>query len=80
MYMYMYMYMYIPTKCNIVEWMKRTLQPPRCFGLFQRRQLRADWTAQSVFSELVMERNMLKDHTPDRILQMMIKVQKQEGI
>ena len=52
----------------------------RCCGFFQSRPFVAHWTAQSEFSELVMERSMLRDHAPYRVLGMLTRLQKQEGL
>ena len=52
----------------------------RCCGLWKHQPLQAHWTAQSEFSELVLEKNMFKNHTPDTVLKMLRCLQKQENL
>ena len=53
---------------------------PRCCGVCRRRPIRALWTAQSEFSELVMEKNMIRDHDMYYVQKMLLKLQKQEKL
>ncbi|CAI8015201.1 hypothetical protein GBAR_LOCUS14687 [Geodia barretti] len=51
-----------------------------CCGVCRRRPIRALWTAQSEFSELVMEKNMIRDHDMYYVQKMLLKLQKQEKL
>lgn len=73
-YIGMYMYMFQCTHNHTNS------SHGRCCGFFQRRPFVAHWTAQSEFSELVMERSMLRDHTPYRVLEILTRLQKQERL
>ena len=52
----------------------------RFCGLCKRRPVSAHWTAQSEFSELRVEKNMLRDHTIDHMYEIAVRLQKQEKL
>ena len=52
----------------------------RFCGLCKKRPVRAHWTAQSEFSELRVERNMMRDHLIDRMYEIAVRLQRQEKL
>ena len=52
----------------------------RFCGVCRHCPVRAHWVAQSEFSELRVEKNMVRDHTPNRVFEMLVKLQKQEKL
>ena len=51
----------------------------RWCGVCKHRALRAQWTAQSEFSELVLGENMVKHHMPGTVLKALLTLQTQEN-
>ena len=51
----------------------------RCCGLINMKRLQAQWTAQSEFSELILENNIINHHLPYVMLENMLKLQKQKS-
>ena len=51
----------------------------RWCGVCKHRALRVQWTAQSEFSELVLEENMVKHHMPGTVLKALLTLQTQEN-
>lgn len=50
----------------------------RCFGLYHLNRFQAQWTAHSEFSQLTLQENCVKHHTPDVVLKFLLRLQTQE--
>lgn len=51
-----------------------------CFGLCRYRPIIAEWTAQTEFSELLLDKDIVSDHMPDLLLNALNTLIKQERI
>lgn len=52
----------------------------RCCGLWKYHPLQAHWTAQSEFSEILVETDALKHHMPNNMLKALHRLQRQEKL
>lgn len=52
----------------------------RCCGTCKDRALHAHWTAQSEFSELTLEKNVVKHHMPGTVQKALLTLQTQENL